>query len=360
MNQPIAPLRWPAGVMLAGLLAAPFLLTTIPPLTDVLGHAGRFAVQTAPSGDPLFRYFDFRWKLTLNLASDVLVQLLSPLIGVLPAVRLLCALTPMLTALGLIAIARLVNARGAYALPWALVFVINFPFLWGFLNFSLTAALALIAFAGWIALAAKPMRRAIIFLGTTPLLLIGHGVAGVTSVGLIIAYTLGHGGSLSSNRWSHETLKGLASTWSPLAATVATLVAWKVWGAPADGATLWLLYRKGEALLMMARDQNMLLDIGTVAAALGVAIFGWWQGAWLRGGPAAALLFVAFLFVATPSLISGSDRIDTRLAPMIPMLFFCDAGLVRRERAYPQAGDAYWLPCACAETWRYDSKLHQL
>ena len=187
---PIAALRWPAAAVLAAAFVLPFLFVTVPPLTDVPGHIGRFAVQTAPAGDPVLRLFDFRWALTLNLASDVLVQALHPLVGVVPATWFLCAATPVLTAVALIAIARVLNPRGAYSLPWALIFVINFPYLWGFLNFALTAALALLAFTSWIALATRPRVRVVESLVVTPTLLIGHGVAGVLGIGLILAHAL--------------------------------------------------------------------------------------------------------------------------------------------------------------------------
>ena len=327
------PLRWRWAVPLALLLALPFAFVSIPPLTDVPGHIGRFAVQTAPAGDPLWRLFGFHWTLTLNLASDAVVQLLHPL-GIVPVVWILCAATPVLTALSVVAIARVCNPRGTAALPWALLFVWNFPFLWGFLNFALTAAFALIAFAAWVALASRSRWRAALFLIVTPLLLIGHGVAGVTAVGLIVGHAAGH-----PRDW-RSALHRLIQTWPPVVATVLTLIVWKAVGAGDGGPTVWLPHRKVEAVVEMLRDQNAVLDIGSVIACALVWGLGQHWGARTRAvGP---LFVLIALFVLTPSLLSGSDRIDTRLAPPIAMVAFAvqdwSAVAPRRRRVAILAG----------------------
>lgn len=313
----VAALRWPLAAILAALAIVPFLFTAVPPLTDVPGHMGRFAVQTAHAGDAVLRDFDFHWTLTLNLASDVLVQLLAPLAGVETVVWLLCLLTPVLTVIAIFAIARVSNRRGAYALPWALLFVFNFPFLWGFLNFSLTMALALIAFAAWTALSERRGWRAMLFVATTPLLLIGHGVAGIVLIALVVGDTVGERALYRPGAW-----RGLLPLWPLLAPALATIVVWKAVGAADHGPTQWLLYRKGQAVLMMLRDQDVVLDVGSVAACIAVWVLGWRWKARLGPGAAGAVLTVIAILIATPSLIDGSDRIDTRLAPLIPMLAF--------------------------------------
>lgn len=318
---PIAVLRWPLVCLLVALAGVPFLFTPIPPLTDVLGHIGRFAVQTAAPGDPLLRFFHFHWGLTLNLASDLIVQLLRPL-GVLPVVWALCAATPMLTVVGIIAIARVLNRRGAYALPWSLVFVYNFPFLWGFLNFSLTAACALIAFAAWVALASRSGWRAGLFLVITPLLLIGHGVAGIVAIALIVGHAAWDEALYRPSAWRRSAWLRFGAVWPPVLAGGVALLGWKLLGRSDGGATLWLPGRKTDAILTMLRDQNALLDVGSVIACAVVWVLGQMWGARTRRGAAGAVIVMIALFLATPSLISGSDRIDTRLAPLIPMLAF--------------------------------------
>lgn len=319
MNRPdpaLPGLRWPSALIIAVVAMLPFAFVAIPPLTDVPGHIGGFSVQTASAASGLSRYFAFHWALTLNLASDAIVQLLYPIAGVVPVTWALCALTPALTVIGIIGIARALNPRGAYALPWALLFVFNFPFLWGFLNFDLTMALGMIAFAAWVAMADRPHMRAALFVVVTPLLLIGHGVAGVATIALIVGHAIGSGG------WQRWGVRRLAALWPPLIAALVTLIVWKAAGVSGGSATMWLFYRKADAIMMMLRDQNVVLDVGSVIAC-GVV---WWLGrrwgARLGNGAAGAAIALLLLLFLTPSQIGGSDEIDARLAPLIPMLAF--------------------------------------
>lgn len=318
----IAILRTPAMFLLAAVAAMPFLLTSIPPLTDVPGHIGQFSVQTAAAGDGLWRYFAFHWTLTLNLASDLLVQALHPILGVVPAVWLLCAATPALTVIGIMSLARVTNRKGAYALPWSLLFVFNFPFLWGFLNFALTEALSLIAFAGWVALERKRRLRAALFIALTPMLLVGHGVAGIAAIAMIVGHAAWEHSLHRRSGWSGKAMNFLASIWPPILAGIVILVVWKASGSSDGGATMWLLRRKSGAIVHMLQDQNKVFDIGSVVCGLVLWLLGWRWGARLSGGPAGAVILVIALFLAAPSLLSGSDEIDTRLAPLIPMLAF--------------------------------------
>ena len=341
-DETLPVLRWPLAALLAIVAALPFLFTTVPPLTDVPGHVGRFAVQTAPAGSGLFRYFGFHWGLTLNLASDVLVQLLHPLVGVEPVVWLLCAATPVLTAAGILAVARVCNPRGAYALPWALLFVFNFPFLWGFLNFALTMALGLIAFAGWIALDARRGLRAALFLAVIPILLVGHGVAGIATIGMLGGHAAWSAGLARRAGWRAGGVRNLLALWPLGIAGFVTIAVWKTIGVSDGGHFVWLPYRKFDAILMMLRDQDVVLDVGSVVACGVVWLLGRRWGAPLRGGAAGPVIVMALMVLATPSLIGGSDQIDTRLAPLIPMLAFAlqDWSVVtpRRRRAVALAG----------------------
>ncbi len=322
--------------------ALPFLFTPIPPLIDVPGHIGRFAVQTAPSGGPLDQYFDFHWALTLNLASDLVVQLLQPVMDVFASVWLVCASTAVLTCAGTLWVARALNPRGGTTLPWALLFVFNSPFLWGFLNFGLATALALLALAAWVLLAGRPRRRSALFLAIAPLVLIGHGVSGILLIAMIAGYEGWRLSSWHPGRWTRRELTRIAALWSPLLGGAVTLAVWKWVGAPGGGATRWLLYRKGEALVTMLRDQNVVLDIGSVIACATVWLVGRYWGARLPGGSAGPVVAAAVLFVATPSLISGSDRIDTRLAPYVALLALVlqdwSAVEVRKRRVVAWAG----------------------
>lgn len=320
MQAPLAALRWPLALLIALAFALPFLFVSIPPLIDVPGHIGRMAIAAAPAGGPLDAYFSFRWLLVLNLGGDLIVEVLRRPLGLIPAVWLVCALVPVLTAAGVIAVARTLNPRGAYGLPWALIFVFNWPFFYGFLNYSLTAALALLAFALWVRIADRPSLRAALFVILPPLLMVSHAIGGLLLVAMIGGYEIGHRDGWSPKRWRWPLLTDLLRTLWPLLGVTLAVVLWLGLGQASGGRTEWLFARRPEAMLMALRDQNIWFDIASLVAAFGVLILGrLWGARWLGGtaGPAIALLI---LWLAAPALITTADRIDARLAPMIPLL----------------------------------------
>jgi hypothetical protein len=303
-------LRWPAFIAFAFAVVLPLLFTAIPPLIDLPGHLGRYAIQAAPADSPLRDYFDFTWALSLNLGVDLAVEALRHAFGLTGALWAIVAATAVLTVAGLMLIARAGNRDGAYALTWALPFVHGFAFRHGFLNFSLGVALSLLAFAAWLALQGRPRLRAALILPLSPLLLIVHAVGG----GLLIV--LAGGRELWRARQARDW-RVAALAW-PLAGGMLAALGWLAFGESSGGATRWVLERKLDGLMMAVRDQNIVLDIGTVAAAGGVLLLGWSKGARMRAPGAVAAL--AAVFVAAPALLSGVAHIDSRLVPVLAML----------------------------------------
>lgn len=302
--------RWIAALALASIL--PFLFVRIPPLTDVPGHIGRFAVQLAPADSLLHRYFSFTWRPTLNLAADLIVQALHPLLGPVAAMWLVCAAVPVLTVLGLLAIARQLNPRGGAALPWALIFVYNSPFLWGFVNYAFTAALALCSFALWIASAQRQLLRGLAFLLIAPVLFLGHGEGGALLVLWIGGYETGCAG-----RWWRPAVAArvVARLW-PFTLVVVPLIL----ARSGPGASIWDFPGKLDELTALVRDQNAVLDITTVVAALAVLLLGRLSGARIVRAGLWPVLATLLLFLAAPLQLSGTNNVDMRLAPYAVML----------------------------------------
>ncbi|MEL0251322.1 MAG: hypothetical protein VW935_05140, partial [Novosphingobium sp.] len=48
------------------LVCLPFALVDVPPLIDVPGHMGAAAIEAAGPGNPLEKYFTWKWVFTLN------------------------------------------------------------------------------------------------------------------------------------------------------------------------------------------------------------------------------------------------------------------------------------------------------
>jgi hypothetical protein len=131
----------------------PLLYPPIPPLVDLFGHMGRYRVELDLGQSPwLQQYYDYHWAAIGNLGVDLLVMPLGKLQCHAPAVKLIVLAIPPLTAIGMIWCAREVHGRVPPTVFFALPFIYGFPFLFGFVNFTLSVAFAFLAFGLWLRL----------------------------------------------------------------------------------------------------------------------------------------------------------------------------------------------------------------
>jgi hypothetical protein len=297
------------------LVIVPFLTVTIPPLTDVPGHMASAAVA-AYAGDPaLARLLGFHWHILPNLGTDIIVTLLQRMIGITRAFWIVSAIIPPSLAAGIFMIARRLNPRGAAAIPWALIFIYSYPFNYGFLNYLLGVAVSLIGFASWMSLDEYPRLREAMTWIFTPLLFLCHAVAGC----LFVLFVCSREFSLLRGK---DQFRSLLRRLRPLASSVVILLAWRLSAKSFAGENEISIEAKLNALVMILRDQNLLLDEGSVLMALLVFMLGWWKGARLHRAVVPALLFLIPLFFITPSSLNGSSFADERLLPLIPILAF--------------------------------------
>jgi len=144
--------RWFLALVVLA-MTVPLLYPQIPPLVDLPGHIGRYRVELdLAHSAPLQRFYDYHWAPLGTLGVDVLVMLFAPLMGLEPAVRLIIIAIPPLTAAGYLWVAREVHGRVPPTALFALPFIYGFPFLFGFVNFTLSVALAFLAFGLWLRL----------------------------------------------------------------------------------------------------------------------------------------------------------------------------------------------------------------
>lgn len=325
-----AVLRWHWIPLLSLLAILPFLFVRVPPLVDVPGHIGRFAVQLAPADSILHRYFVFTWRPTLNLGADLIVQALHPLLGPVVAMWLVCAAVPALTVLGLLAVTRRLNPGGAAALPLALLFVYNDSFLWGFVNYALSAALSLCGWALWMALERRNAVRALVFALFAPALFLGHGEGGA----LLLLWVAAWEAEQIGRWWLPRGLATLAARlWPFLFVAVPVLLSA---GGEKGGKTVWDFPGKIDALFNMLRDQNMVFDLASLGTAFAVMLFGWVRGARLARGGRLAVWASFALFLAAPYQLAGTANVDARLiahAMMLALALQDWGGVQRRPRA---------------------------
>lgn len=304
--------------LICALLATlPFWFVTIPPLTDVSGHIGRAAIA-AQQGDAAFAaLMGFRWYPEPNLGADLIVEALRHVMSITQAYWLVSAATALLLTLGLFAVARRLNPQGAAGLPWALLFVWSYPFNYGFLNYMLGVALSFLGLALWIRLDGQPrLREGLTWFGV-PLVFLCHAVGGS-----MLSLFIGSREFMASDLRSRRGWIDFLTRVRPLIVGFAIIIVWRLSTQSIAGANEIGMRQKLNALIMMLRDQNIWLDIGSVVAAIAVFAYGRFRGARINAALVPAILFLIVLFLVMPSRLAGSHFADMRLLPVIPMLVF--------------------------------------
>ncbi|MEO6074595.1 MAG: hypothetical protein ABIP67_15335 [Burkholderiales bacterium] len=302
--------------------AIPLLIPETPPLVDLPGHMGRFRVQLdlANSRD-LQRYFEFHWMLVGNLGVDLLVIPLEPLIGLESAVKLIVAAIPPLTVVGIFWIAKEVHGRVPPTALFAVPFVYGFPFNFGFINFSLSTGLALIAFAFWLYLTNhhRLALRAWLFTAISCALWIVHaygwGILGMLAFASELIRQRDIGRS-----W-RRAFGSCVVAMLPLSIPIIVMIAGN--GQTVAGGTGYFFpfWGKIYALADMLRDRWVVWDSFGVAVALlllGAARF----EPHLRFSRQLILpaLLIWLTFLIMPSQVLGLTYADVRLGPMMFIL----------------------------------------
>src|SRR5437763_12559483 len=100
----------------------------------------------------LQQYYDYHWAPIGNLGVDLLIIPLGKLLGLELAVKLVVLVIPPLTAAGFLWVAREVHGRIPPTAFFALPFIYGYPFLFGFVNFALSVALAFLSLGLWLRL----------------------------------------------------------------------------------------------------------------------------------------------------------------------------------------------------------------
>lgn len=325
------------GIIIGVLLVClPFALVDVPPLIDIPGHMGAAAIEAAGPGNPLEKYFTWKWVFTLNIGGGVLMKVLGAQFGILAAGWWSTVLATGLFAGGCLWTIRMLNPRGGHAAAWSLMFVFSFPLLTGFLNYILATGLALTAFGASLWLEKRnPRARAVMLIVAQPVAMLCHAIGGLLLALLVGAYAFGRAMDELPEGWrwrdltNREWLKTLdwkaiglrlwQACW-PLLATVVTIVLWKAFSPETKSINIWRWDQKAWSFVLTLRDQSKLLDFGTSIIAGLLVLVGPLLGArwrWRQGLPALA---VFVLFLAIPSDINGSSFVDIRLLPVAAML----------------------------------------
>lgn len=353
LNQPtppIAPAQWWESRLFAVALviaaAVPLLYPQVPPLVDLLGHMGRYRVELDLAQSPdLQRYFEFHWQLIGNLGVDLLIIPLAKLVGLEMAVKLIAIAIPPLTVAGLLWVAREVHGRLPPTAAFALPFAFGHPFLFGFLNYTLSVALAFIAFGFWLRLGrlGQLRLRLALFVPISVLVFICH-TFGWGILGLLCfsaeAVRLHDRGDV----WWRAAFRAALQA-SVMAGPLALMLMWR--SEVSHALTLdWFNWNnKGLWILTALRDRWLVID----TALLGLSVFILFVA--IRSprltfsrNLAFSGFVLALMFALLPRLIFGSAYADMRLVPFI----FATLLLSIRFKGDADRSAAQWFAVAAA------------
>jgi hypothetical protein len=306
-----------ALVVLATML--PLIYPPIPPLVDLLGHMGRYRVELDLGRSTfLQQYYDYHWALIGNLGVDLLVIPLGKLFGLELAVKLIVLAIPPLTAAGFLWVAREVHGRVPPTAFFALPFIYGYPFLFGFVNFTLSVALAFLAFGLWLRLGRleRTALRSWLFVPISVVVFFCHtygwGLLGLMcfSADAVRLHDRGR-------TWWRAGIEAALHT-AVMALPILIMLIWR--SETHGGQTVdWFNWKvKWRWIYSALRDRWKLFDIvslGCAAAVFVYAVFS--RRLTLSRNLAFSAIVLAICFAILPRIIFGSAYADMRLVPYL-------------------------------------------
>ena len=298
--------------------AVPLLYPTIPPLTDLPGHIARYHVElTLDSSAALQRHYDFHWALTGNLGVDLLIIPMAKLFGLELGVKLIVIAIPMMLAAGFLGVARELHGHVPPTAYFALPLTYHHAFQFGFVNFSLSAALCFLAFWLWLHLGRmdRIRLRGALFVPISCLVWVSHvygwGMLGILAFSAEVVRMRSRG-----DGWLRSLFFGGLHC-LPLCPPFLLMLMWRsgdVRGFTGD----WQWQAKATWLISILRERWQAWDVaGAVLSWL--LVLSALAGIGLRMHPAAriAVLLLVPLYLAIPRVVIGSGYADMRLAAFI-------------------------------------------
>jgi hypothetical protein len=301
----------------------PLLYPPTPPLVDLFGHMGRYRVELDIHHSPwLQQYFAYHWAAIGNLGVDLLVLVLGPVLGLEAAVKLIVLAIPPLTAIGFLWVAREVHGRIPPTAFFALPFIYGYPFLFGFVNFTLSVAFAFLAFGLWLRLGRldRTVVREWVFVPISLVVFFTHtygwGLLGLMCFSAEAVRLHDRGRS-----WWRAGLEAALRA-SVMALPLLVMLIWRseTHGGQTSGWFEWKI--KWVWIYSALRDRWKWFDIGSLIVpalvflyAIGNRVFG--RSLTLSRNLVFSALVLAASFVLLPRIVFGSAYADMRLVPYL-------------------------------------------
>ncbi len=307
--------RW-CVVLLVLMSTVPLLWPAIPPLTDLPGHIGGFRILAEAGQGPLAQHYRIDHALIGNLGVDALILLLAPLLGLEPAAKLVVTTIPMLTVAAMLWLSREAHGKCQPSVLFALPLAYAAPFQFGFVNFSLSVALAIAGLALWLRLArqSRPWLRLVLFVPLAGLVWLCHSF-GWAILGLFIAgaeWAIQR--STGQSRWRAGIHVALMC--APMMLPVLVLMAAGAHSS-VGGTGDWLDLRlKLLWALSVLRERWQLYDI-LMAGALFFLVTAAWRSPRFSFVPVLAMpaMCGTAAFLLLPAFLAGASYVDMRVLP---------------------------------------------
>ncbi len=293
------------GLILAVLALLPVFVAQYPQMVDYPAHLARYHVMLNRDSSALLKeYYGFQWRWSGNLGADLLIIPLAKLMSLEAAGKVIVYVTVLLNGLGVLAVEWSLRRRIGIGGLLGLLFVWSPAMLLGFLNFGLSLAAALFAFALWVRLDGWKW-RAPLFMPIGLVVWLCH-VSGWGTLGVMVFGYEWH---------KDKSWRAFVAPW-PLTLPFVALIGLSIAGEKSGGELYsygkvvgtykWAIWRQA------MRDTWRWLDYGTLIG-IGVVLVGSFGLKRLDGRLGWAAIAMLVLSLVLPRHIIGGDYVDARM-----------------------------------------------
>ncbi len=335
-NKQDGPTGWPLLIVYAaflGLCVLPIFLVKIPPIGDYLNHLARMHIlaQYADSAE-LQRNYVVSWLPEPYIGMDLIIPAMSRVLGIYVAGSVFIAFIFLLSVAGTYAIHyALFRKHGVWPL-FSLLFVYNYVFSRGFINYVFGAGLWLIGFGIWLRLERMDYRKRLLISAVVCFAIYLAHYFAVFGYGiLLVSYEFGAW-------WSERPRRLIPLVKRALVAAPQFLIPF----------TLVLMLPKGDRFITAyGTFSEKLIALSSATRVVGssfdriiliVVLLGLIAGLAtdrLRIAPRMRLPLVvlAIVVVLMPNIVDGVWGLDYRFPPVLMMLLVASSEFVPRSRA---------------------------
>ncbi|MFT4057290.1 MAG: hypothetical protein QM681_22490 [Novosphingobium sp.] len=334
--------RWRLLMLaMVALAFLPVMLAPVPGFVDMPSHMARHYVLANISSDSaLPGMFAVHWQWIANLGVDLPSVLLTPLLGSERATLVVGALLAPLMVMGMFQLSRAAHGRVSASTFVALPFAMHQAWMWGFLNYCMGVALALLV-AAWLYARPRVSGREQTILAIAALVVWTAHMAS-----WVILLILAAGNELGA-------LKGWRDLWPAVRRNLvllAPLVPLLLWRSDAAGQGGGLGYvdfvnTKIVVFASVLRGTDKIVDLGLLGAIVIASsiVLLWTSGRRLERRLLISGLLLTVAAVAAPTTILNAWGTDLRTAPvalLILVLAITPSARPERERLVMLAGIA--------------------